>query len=167
MKTVYIQELCVEAFRPFGTFARHLDPAAATASEGSVAFVPDMLQVNLGGHTLASLSTCRVEPREPLIGFSEYHTSCGEGILPLDNDVLIHVAPPTAPRAGLPVDQIQVFRVPRGTAVSLRPGVWHGAPYATGDTAANVLIVLPERTYANDCVVVLHEEEDKVKIVGG
>jgi hypothetical protein len=36
-----------------------------------------------------------------------------------------------------------------------------------GDTAANVLIVLPERTYANDCVVLLHEKEDKVKIVGG
>jgi ureidoglycolate lyase len=81
--------------------------------------------------------------------------------------VLIHVAPPTSPRAGLPVDQIQVFRVPQGTAVSLRPGVWHGAPYAVGDRAANVLIVLPVRTYANDCVVVLHEEEDKVEIVGG
>jgi len=30
-----------------------------------------------------------------------------------------------------------------------------------------VLIVLPERTYANDCVVVLHEEEQKIEIVGG
>ena len=167
MRTVTIQELSVEAFLPFGTFAQHLDPAAATSGGRPVAFIPDMVQLNLGGHTIASLSTCRVEPRDPIIGFSEYHTATGEGILPLDNDVLIHVGPPTSARVGLPVDQIQVFRVPRGTAVSLRPGVWHGAPFAAGDEPANVLIVLPVRTYANDSEVVLHEEEDKIQIVGG
>jgi ureidoglycolate lyase len=83
----------------------------------------------------------------------------------LDNDILIHVGPPTSPRMGLPLDEIQVFRVPRGTAVSLRPGVWHGAPYTVDDRPANVLIVLPERTYANDCEVVLHEPEDRIEIV--
>ena len=167
MKTVHVQELGVEAFLPFGTYARHLDPDAALATGRPVAFIPDMVQVNLGGHGIASLSTCRVEPRDPVIGFSEYPTACGEGILPLDNDILIHVGPPTNARTGLPVDQIQVFRVPLGTAVSLRPGVWHGAPFAIGKAAANVLIVLPERTYANDCVVVLHEEEQKIEIVSG
>jgi hypothetical protein len=30
---------------------------------------------------------------------------------------------------------------------------------------ANVLIVLPERTYANDCIVVVHEPEDQIQIV--
>lgn len=166
MKTVRVQELSLEAFSPFGTFARHLDPEAAQPG-APVAFVPDMLQLNLGGHAIASLSTCRVEPREPVIGFSEYHTSCGEGILPLDNDILIHVGPPTSARVGLPVDQMQVFRVPQGTAVSLRPGVWHGAPFSANDAPANVLIVLPERTYANDCAVVLHEDADKIEILGG
>ena len=101
-----------------------------------------------------------------MIAFSEYHTSCGEGILPLDNDILIHVGPPTSARVGLPVDKIQVFRVPQGTAVALRPGVWPGAPFTVNDQPANVLVVLPERTYANDCAVVLHEPEDKIQIVG-
>ena len=166
MKRVQVQELSVEGFYPFGTFAQHLDPDAAQSGGRAVAFIPDMVQLNLGGHTIASLSTCRVEKRDPVIGFSEYHSSTGEGILPLDNDILIHVGPPTSPRAGLPVDQIQVFRVPQGTAVSLRPGVWHGAPFSANDDPANVLIVLPERTYANDCEVVLHEPEDKIEIVG-
>jgi ureidoglycolate lyase len=124
-----------------------------------------MVQLNLGGHSIASFSTCRVAPREAVIGFSEYHTACGEGILPLDNDILIHVGPPTSARVGLPVDQIQVFRVPQGTAVCLRPGVWHGAPFSANDEPANVLIVLPERTYANDFNVALHEDEDKLQIV--
>jgi ureidoglycolate lyase len=167
VKTVNVQELSVEAFLPFGTFVSHLDPGASKSSGRPVAFIPDMLQLNLGGHSIASFSTCRVEKREAVIGFSEYHTSCGEGIVPLDNDILIHVGPPTSARVGLPVDQIQVFRVPQGTAVSLRPGVWHGAPFAATDQPSNVLIVLPERTYANDCVVVLHEEEQKIEIVGG
>ena len=49
---------------------------------------------------------------------------------------------------------MQVFRVPMGTMVVLRPGVWHHAPFTVDDDPANVLIVLPERTYANDCLVV-------------
>ena len=166
MKTVQVQELSVEAFLPFGTYARHLDPDGSTLEGRPVAFIPDMVQLNLGGHTIASFSTCRVGPRDPVIAFSEYHTSCGEGILPLDNDILIHVGPPTSARVGLPVDKIQVFRVPQGTAVALRPGVWHGAPFTVNDQPANVLVVLPERTYANDCAVVLHEPEDKIQIVG-
>ena len=166
MRTVPVQELSVEAFLPFGTYAQHLDPKGSQGGGRPVAFLPDMVQLNLGGHTIASLSTCRVEKRETVIGFSEYHTSTGEGILPLDNDILIHVGPPTSARVGLPVDEIQVFRVPQGTAVSLRPGVWHGAPFSANDDPANVLIVLPERTYANDCEIVLHEPEDKIEIVG-
>ena len=71
MRTVTIQELSVEAFLPFGTFVQHLDPAAATSGGRPVAFIPDMVQLDLGGHAIASFSTCRVEPRDPIIGFSE------------------------------------------------------------------------------------------------
>ena len=39
-------------------------------------------------------------------------------------------------------------------AVSIRPGVWHHAPFALDTDCANVLILLPERIYANDCTVV-------------
>jgi ureidoglycolate lyase len=166
MKTVQVRELSVEAFLPYGTYAQHLDPQGSTSGERPVAFIPDMVQLNLGGHSIASFSTCRAGPRDPVIAFSEYHTSTGEGILPLDNDILIHVGPPTSARVGLPVDQIEVFRVPRGAAVCLRPGVWHGAPFSANDKPANVLIVLPERTYANDCAVVLHEPEDRIQIAG-
>jgi len=165
MKTVSIQQLSVEAFLPYGTYAQHLDPDGSASGGRPVAFIPDMVQLNLGGHAIASFSTCRVEPRDPVIAFSEYHTSCGEGILPLDNDILIHVGPPASARAGLPVTKIQVFRVPRGTAVCLRPGVWHGAPFTANDRPANVLIVLPERTYANDFAAVRHEPEDQIQIV--
>jgi ureidoglycolate lyase len=123
-----------------------------------------MVQQDLGSSTIASFSTCRVEPRELVVDVTEYHTAAGEGILPLDNDVLIHVAPATAADAGVPLDKIVVFRVPQGTMVVLRPGVWHHAPFSPNDKPANVLIVLPERTYANDCKVFQLEEPDKIAI---
>jgi ureidoglycolate lyase len=54
--------------------------------------------------------------------------------------------------------------VPRGTLVVLRPGTWHHAPFAIDDKPANVLIVLPERTYANDAVVVELEPAERIRI---
>ena len=165
MRTIQPKELTVEAFLPYGTYARHIDPNRAVIGAPPVEFYRDMVQLNLGGHSIASLSTCRVEEREPIISVSEYHSFVGEVILPLDNDILIHVAEATPPGAGVLLDGIEVFHIPRGTAVSLRPGIWHHAPFTVNGEPANVLIVLPERTYANDCIVVVHELEDQIRIV--
>jgi ureidoglycolate lyase len=96
----------------------------------------------------------------------EYHNYASEGIMPLDEEILIHVAPPTHPRIGLPVDQFEVFRVPVGTFVVLRPGAWHGAPYAAGDKPANVLVVLPVRTYAVDSTALRLEPDQVIPITG-
>ncbi len=165
MRTVEIEELTVERFWPFGTFARHLNPTEIKIGAPPVEFYRDMTQLDLGGASIVSFSTCRVEKREPMIDVTEYHTATGEGILPLDADVLIHVGPATPPDAPVPLDQFRVFRVPRGTMVALRPGVWHHAPFALDSEVANVLIVLPERTYANDCEVVELTEDERIHIV--
>ena len=54
--------------------------------------------------------------------------------------------------------------MPKGTAVRLNPGVWHLAALPVNLEEGHVLIVLPERTYKNDCVVVDYPEADWVKI---
>jgi ureidoglycolate lyase len=154
MKSVSIQELSAEAFLPFGFYAPLIDPQGERIGALPIEFYRDMVQQDLGGSAIASFSICRVEKRPLAIDTVEYHTRTGEGMLPLDNDVLIHVAPASPAGADAPLDKIQVFRVPRGTMVVLRPGVWHHAPFTVNDAPANVLIVLPERTYANDCTVV-------------
>ena len=154
MKTVRITELSTEAFLPFGQYANLIDPMGEKIGAVPVEFYADIVQQDLGSTGIASFSTCRVEPRERVIDVTEMHSATGEGILPLDNDVLIHVAPASPTGAAIPLDKMQVFRVPMGTMVVLRPGVWHHAPFTVDDDPANVLIVLPERTYANDCLVV-------------
>ena len=109
-------------------------------------------------------SVCRVCQRPNLVDETEFHNGTGEGILPLDADILIHVAPASASNEP-PVDQIEIFRVPRGTFVSLNAGVWHHAPYAYGSEVANTLIVLPERTYAVDCHVEKIPQAQRVEII--
>ena len=163
MKQLPMRELNREAFHPYGNYAVMLNPDAPKLGEEPVEFYRDMLQLDLGGAALASFSICRVMARPAIVDTLEYHTACGEGILPLDADVAIHVAPATA-EGDVPIDGIEIFRVPKGTMVTLRPGVWHYAPYALGSSCANVMIVLPERTYARDCRVVTLSEGETVGI---
>ncbi len=96
---------------------------------------------------------------------SEYHDTCCEIVLPLDGDILMHVAP-AVPEKEFPFDQAEVFLVPRGTICCLRYGVWHHAPYAFRAEVVNCLIALPERTYMNDCKVYPFPAERHVRIVG-
>ncbi|MFW5856564.1 MAG: ureidoglycolate lyase [Planctomycetota bacterium] len=154
MRTTPIEELSRDAFAPFGEFADLIDPDAIVIGAPPIQFFRDMVPLNLGGHGIASFSVCRVEDRPAVVDVTEYHTACGEGILPLDADVLIHVAIAT-PNGEVPHDRVRLFRVPKGTFVALKPGVWHHAPilHDQNARAANVVIVLPERTYANDCIV--------------
>jgi len=164
MRTVQVEELSVEGFLPFGFYVHHIDPQAEKIGEPPIEFFRDMVQQDLGGCSVASFSTCRVEKRGLVIDVTEYHSKTAEGILPLDNDVLIHVGPATARDEGVPLDKLRVFWVPKGTMVVLRPGVWHHAPFTVNEKAANVLIVLPERTYATDCVVIELGEGEQILI---
>ncbi len=163
MKQVKVEELSAEGFLPYGFYANMIDPDTVKIGAPPIEFYRDMIQQDLAGAGIASYSICRVEKRPLVINVSEFHTCTGEGILPLDNDVLIHVAPATASEE-FPGDEAKVFRVPKGTMVTLRPGVWHHAPLTCNDQPANVLIVLPERTYANDCEVCELEPEEQIKI---
>lgn len=164
MRTVKAEELSVEGFLPFGFYSKQIDPQAEKIGAAPIEFFRDMVQLDLGGAPIASFSTCRVESRDMVIDVTECHSASGEGILPMDNDILIHVAPATPPDDDVPLDKVRVFRVPRGTMVVLRPGVWHHAPFTADGEPANVLIVLPERTYANDCWVVALAEADQIRV---
>ena len=83
------------------------------------------------------------------IGTYKYHNTCAEAMLPLDGDAYIHVAP-AGPADHVPYDEVEVFRVPKGTMVTLRPGVWHHGPFCEDTDSLQTLIILPERLYAYD-----------------
>ncbi|NIA14707.1 MAG: DUF4867 family protein [Nitrospiraceae bacterium] len=162
-RTLSVKELSLEAFAPYGTFANMLNPDTAKIGAEPIEFFRDMSLLDLGAASTASFSTCRVLKRPPAIDVTEWHSHCAEVNLALDGDMLIHVGPAT-PNGVVPLDQFEVFRVPRGTIVSIRPGVWHHAPFTVDTDELNCLIVLPERTYANDCFVYEIPEGDRLTI---
>lgn len=164
MREVKFKELTLEGFAPYGYFTNMLNPEAIKIGEKPIEFFRDMLKMDLGGNTNPSFSICRVEKRDFIVDTAEFHSYCGEANLPLDGDVLIHVAHAT-PDAQAPIDKFEVFRVPKGTMVVLKPGVWHHAPFAYNCNVVNTLVVLPERTYANDCYVAELKGDQRIKII--
>jgi ureidoglycolate lyase len=163
MRKETIKELTLENFCHYGSFANMINPQTLHIGEKPIEFFRDMVLLDLATSTKASFSVCRVEKRPLVVDVTEYHSYCGEGILPLDGDVLIHVGPAT-PKGEVCLEDIEIFRVPRGTMVSLRPGTWHHAAFAYNCEYVNVLIVLPERTYANDCTVYEIPEQKRIEI---
>ena len=92
-----------------------------------------------------------------------YHTTTWEGIVALDDDMIIHVAPASA---GTPVPELtKAFLVPKGCMVKINAAIWHLCPLPVNNDVLHAMIILPECTYANDCTVVEFEEKDWFKIV--
>ncbi|MFP4157618.1 MAG: ureidoglycolate lyase [Opitutales bacterium] len=144
--------LSLADFSPFGVFANMLHPDSARLGMPPVEFYRDMVQQDLGLASIVSFSTCRIEQRDLRIDALECHSRTAEMMLPLDNDILIQLAPATPASVEPDLRQVKVFHVPRGTLFVMRPGVWHHGPFVTNHSPANILVALPERTYANDTV---------------
>ena len=160
---VKVKELSLEEFRKYGAYADMLNPDGIKIGESPIEFYRDALPFSLGQMTAPSLSVCRVGSRPYVIDMSEYHSATSEINLPLDGDMLMHVAPASAENKIDPA-QVEVFRIPKGTAVMIYPGVWHHAAFTVDTEAVLVLVVLPQRTYANDSFVYSIPKEDQIQI---
>ncbi len=170
-----MRELCYRsldpaAFAPYGSYAAMIAPDAGTRAAPRlgappVEFFRDLLQSGIGTDTTVSFGVCRVTRRPPVIDASEYHDGCCEALMPMDGDVLVHVAP-AVPGDRFPSEQAEVYLVPKGTMIVLRPGVWHHGPFALGAERVSCLVALPERLYARDCHAVEIPAEDRIRVVG-
>lgn len=163
MYSTKVKELTLDAFKPYGCFANLIDPQTEAIGNGPTWFHRDILPLDLKQTSVASFSICRVVDRPLVVEVAEYHNHTTEGIIPLDGDIVIHVGVATTADV-CPVDRFEAFRVPKGTMVTLKPGVWHHAPFTANGQPVNTIIVLPERTYVNDCIVWDIEGEDRTEI---
>lgn len=159
MKKITAEKLTLNNFKPYGNFISTLSPEGPKIGEEPIEFYRDMLQVRLGQSNTVSVSVCRVKKRKPVVDCVEYHSKTSEGFMPLDGDVLMYVLPAT-PVGEFDINFTKAFIIPRGTLININAGVWHYAPYPIQNDYVNVLVMLPERTYANDCkVVTLNKDE--------
>lgn len=158
-----IRELTKDNFHMYGDFTDMLHPQGVKFGTAPNEFFRDLIQLNLGNSNSVSFSLCRLAKRPLVIEASEYHNYSGEMIIPLDGDILMHVGPAVATDE-VPVEQIEIFLVPKGTVVCIRPGVWHQAAFAYGCDSVHILVALPERTYMTDCHLISLPPEQQIRI---
>ncbi|GHV69098.1 hypothetical protein AGMMS49928_10360 [Spirochaetia bacterium] len=165
MKTIKVQKLSYETFRQYGSFQNLLDnEGLAAASINKAGFFADIISLNFGTTTLPGVSVCHVTKEEKnIIGFIEAHQYTCEGLLPLDDDVIIYVG--KVVRGVLSPDTIEAFLVPKGTFVKMEPLVLHGRQFPVNAQEAHVLCLLPQRTYHNDMMFQILEEPNQLEIV--
>ncbi len=162
MKTIQVQPLTKEAFAPFGSYYDMENPDGYALAGELHRFFPDRVTA-YQGHNVAFSPILVKKPAEMLITQAEYHTTTSEMILPLNDDMILHVAPPSA---GKPLPEYtKAFLVPKHTLVKMNACVWHLAPLPANAPELAAMIILPECTYMNDCTVVDFKEEEKFLIV--
>jgi len=162
MRQVKAQPLTYEAFAPYGSFYNMKDPKGYGLCGEIHQFFPDRLTAD-SQHRVGYSPILVKKPERMIITQQEYHTTTWEMILPLDDDMILHVAPASA---GKPVTEFaQAFIVPKHTLVKMNAAIWHLAPLPAYNDQLTAMIILPECTYANDCSVVDLIPEQQFEIV--
>ena len=151
MRIVKAEAITNENFAPFGQFYTMDAPKGYALCGELHRFFPDRMVAD-SNHRVGYSPILVKKPEKMIITQQEYHTTTWEMLMPLDDDMIVHVAPASA---GTPVgDLAKAFLVPKNTLVKMNAAIWHLAPLpATKDELA-AMIILPECTYANDCTVV-------------
>ncbi|MBR5543762.1 MAG: DUF4867 family protein [Oscillospiraceae bacterium] len=162
MKTVKVQPLTFEEFAPFGEFYDMAKPDGYALCGEIHKFFPDRISAD-SEHRLGFSPIVVKKPERMIITQQEYHTTTWEMILPLDDDMIVHVAPASAGK--IITDSVKAFLVPKGTMIKMRAAIWHLAPLPANNESLTAMIVLPECTYANDCTVCDIPEDEQFEIV--
>ena len=162
MRTIQVEPLTHEAFAPFGQFSKMESPEGYALCGELHQFFPDRLTADCT-HRVGYSPILVKKPEKMIITQQEYHTTTWEMILPLNDDMIIHVAPASA---GAPVGHLsQAFVIPKNTMVKINAAIWHLAPLPVNQEQLTAMIILPECTYANDCTVVDLPEDQQFEIV--
>lgn len=158
MRTIKVEKLTKESFAPFGTYYDMANPDGYALCGELHSFYPDRLLAYHDSQVAFSPIVVK-KPDVMKITQIEYHTTTAEIIMPLSDDMILHVAPPSA---GKPLPEYtKAFLVPKNTIIKMNACVWHLAPLPANNPTLTAMIVLPECTYMNDCIVVDLKEDEQ------
>ena len=162
MRQVKAVPITNENFAPFGQFYPMAEPKGYALCGEIHRFFPDRMTA-ASRYNIGYSPILVKKPEKMVITQQEYHTTTWEMILPMNDDMILHVGPASA---GAPVGQLaQAFLVPKHTLVMMNAAIWHLAPLPAHAEELAAMIILPECTYANDCTVVDLPEEQQFEIV--
>ena len=107
MRTIKAVPITTENFRPFGSFVKVLEPDGFSLGD----FYPDKCHFPVNGRVPITFSPLLTrKPEKYVVTTAEYHDYTCEGVIPMDDDVILHVAPASKE----PVPQLtEAFLVPK------------------------------------------------------
>ena len=162
MRQIKVEALTNEAFAPFGQFYNMEQPQGYALCGEIHQFFPDRMAADCQ-HRVGYSPILVKKPEKMIVTQQEYHTTTWEMIMPLDDDMIVHVSPACA---GTPATEFaQAFIVPKHAMVKFNAAVWHLAPLPVSKDELTAMVILPECTYANDCTVVDLKPEQYFEIV--
>ena len=168
MKEIKVKKLEQSSFAKYGEFQNLLDEAAlAEKSVFPAGFFADVVKLDFGASSLPTISVCHVKKQEKnIISMLEAHKFTCEGLLPLDDDIIIF-AGVMFPGRKFSVDSVEAFYVPKGTFVKLNPLILHGTQFPVNKEEAHIVCILPGRTFMNDMMAEMLAPEDQAVVTFG
>jgi ureidoglycolate lyase len=163
MRKVKPKELSLESFSKYGRFAKIINPDGPSVGPKIHEFFRDQLVFSYASAFPVGISVSHIQDRPRIISVTEIHRDTGELLLPLTGDIYCHVGMCSG-HSDPDYSTFEIFRVPKGTAIMVYNGVWHHAGFPCGKDDVDVMVLLPERTYANDCIVIQIPSESQIEI---
>lgn len=162
MHKIVAEKLTREAFAPYGSYYNMAQPDGYALLGKFDTFFPDRLTETFP--TRIGFSSIQVKkPEKIIIDKIEYHTTTCEMMMPLNGDMVFHVAPASN---RVPVPHLtKAFIVPKGTLIKFNTAIWHLCPYPVDVPELTALIILPAGIYLNDCKVIELSPEEQFEIV--
>lgn len=93
MRVIKAKAISKDNFAPYGSYDSILNPTGNNLGT----FYPDkvLFPTAVGSNPIAFSALVSDKPEKMIVDSAEYHNTTGEGIMALDDDVVIHVAPPS------------------------------------------------------------------------
>jgi ureidoglycolate hydrolase len=153
MTTLHVESLTPESFARYGNLVTRPERSADATGPGWTWWA-EIDELSGDGRAWA-FGFLDLSPTPLRFDWAERHMNSTETVLATDGDLFLYVGPPDdleSPDRRPLLDEFQVFRVPAGSGVTMKEGVWHGAPFAAGDRTT-ALVLLLEGTGRDDVTV--------------
>ena len=161
MRKIKAEPLTVEAFAPYGTYTNVMNPEGYHIGGEFHDFYRDQAKFYTDSVLPVGLSPLTVRAHGYKVDSVEWHNHTCEGMMPVNDDAVMHVS---LASGGYDVKATKAFIVPKGTIITVNPGVYHLTPLPVHEKELHALVILPERAYTNDFLSMELDEDSQFEI---
>lgn len=155
------KQASAQSFRRYGTFVAG-SQGAPFEGASPASYKEKVGIMDIGGGRV-SVGVLNLKARALTFSELERHIATPELLVVVEGDVVFPVAPANHPDNAPDAAGVELFRLGRGEAVIMSPGVWHGLPFPLGPSAT-LLVVFKEGTPDHDFELVKTQQGTEFEI---